>query len=311
MTDGTILIVDDEKMIRDLLVAMLLESGQYRMLEAENGRDALQICQSEDVDLIFTDLKMPVMGGMELLAEMRRLKPEIPIVILTGFGRREDVIEALRLGASNFLLKPQEVELVATVASKILRMRHRKKLERQIFDFFSEEHQTYFIPSDLQYTLALIDLLSEKIIRVSICNDSELTNIRIALDEALVNAIVHGNLEIPSRTKGSSLDEMMAFNQIVRERSQRSPYRDRKVQVTRHLTPDYVRFTIEDEGRGFDWQSLPDSLDHIKILANHGRGLFLIRAFMSHVEFNEKGNRITMVKVRPGVHPASQAWKTA
>lgn len=86
MTDGTILIVDDEKMIRDLLVAMLLESGQYRMLEAENGRDALQICQSEDVDLIFTDLKMPVMGGMELLAEMRRLKPEIPIVILTGFG---------------------------------------------------------------------------------------------------------------------------------------------------------------------------------------------------------------------------------
>ncbi|MFB3785127.1 MAG: response regulator [bacterium] len=310
MNDGTILIVDDEKMIRDLLVAMLQESGQYRMLEADNGRDALEICISEEVDLVFTDLKMPVMGGMELLAELRRQKPEIPIVILTGFGRREDVIEALRLGASNFLLKPQEVELVATVAGKILRMRHRKKLEQQIFDFFNEEHQTYCIPTDLQYTLALIDLLSEKITRVSICDDSELTNIRIALDEALVNAIVHGNLEIPSRTKGSSLDEMMAFNQIVRERSQLSPYRDRKVRITRHLTPDYVCFTIEDEGKGFDWKSLPDSLDHVKILANHGRGLFLIRAFMSHVEFNDKGNRIIMVKVRPGSSLSHQPWKT-
>ncbi|HOJ61882.1 MAG TPA: response regulator [bacterium] len=309
MKDGTILIVDDEKMIRDLLIAMLQESGQYRTLEAENGRDALAICKSEDVDLVFTDLKMPVMGGMELLAEMRRQKPETPIVILTGFGRREDVIEALRLGASNFLLKPQEVELVATVAGKILRMRHRKKLEQQIFDFFNEEYQTYCIPTDLQYTLPLIDLLSEKITRVSICDEPELTNIRIALDEALVNAIVHGNLEIPSRAKGSSLDEMMAFNQMVRERSQLSPFRDRKIQVTRHLTPDFVAFTIEDEGNGFDWRSLPDSLDHIKMLANHGRGLFLIRAFMSHVDFNEKGNRITMVKIRPGASLDGEPWK--
>ncbi|MDX9754414.1 MAG: response regulator, partial [bacterium] len=125
MSDGTILIVDDERMIRDLLVDMLAESGQYRILTAINGKEALALCKTEEIHLIFTDLRMPVMGGMEFLAELRTQDINIPVVILTGYGRREDVIEALRLGASNFLMRPQEVEMVHTIAKKILRMRHK------------------------------------------------------------------------------------------------------------------------------------------------------------------------------------------
>jgi len=306
MKEGTILIVDDEKIIRELLVTMLQEAGNYRLLTANNGKEALEVCQQEkEIDLVFTDLRMPVMGGMELLAELRQQRPDLPVVILTGYGRREDVIESLRLGASNFLLKPQEVDMVYTVASKILRMRFRKKLEQQIFDFFVEDHLTYTLPNDLQYTLPLIDLLTDKIDRIGICNEAELTNVRFALDEALVNAVVHGNLEIESSIKGVSLEQMLEFNKIVKERSEIEPFINRKVIITRHLKRDCVFFTIEDQGKGFNWRSLPDSLDEMELLSSHGRGLFLIRAFMSHVEFNDKGNRITLIKERPSRIPAN------
>ncbi len=296
MSEGTILVVDDELMVRELLVEMLITAGDYNILAADNGKQALTICNENDVDLVFTDLRMPEMGGMEFLAELRRQKPEIPVVILTGFGRREDAIKALRLGASNFLLKPQEVDQVHTIASKILRMRLKKRLKQRIFDFLVEERQVYTIPNELHNTLPLIDLLTEKIERVGICNQSELMNVRLALDEALVNAIVHGNLEIASQSKGNTLDELLSFNQLVKERSQMETYNTRQVQVTTQLTQDFVSFTVEDEGQGFSWQSIPDSFEDVEILANHGRGLILIHAFMSKVEFNEKGNKITMIK---------------
>ncbi len=298
MNDGTILVVDDELMVRELLVEILSTAGNYNILTADNGKEALDICLSHEVDLVFTDLRMPEMGGMELLAELRRDKPEIPVVILTGFGRREDAIEALRLGASNFLLKPQEVDQVHSIASKILRMRLKNRMKQRIFDFFVEERQTYHIPSELQYTLPLIDLLTEKVAHIGICNQSELMNIRLALDEALVNAIIHGNLEITSQSKGTTLDELVSFNQLVKDRSQQLPFKERRVKVSTHLSPDSVLFSIEDEGKGFDWQMIPESFEDVEILANHGRGLILIRAFMSKVEFNEKGNKITLVKLK-------------
>ena len=298
MIEGTILVVDDEKMIRDLLVDILSDSGEYRVLTAVNGKDALNICQEEEVDLVFTDLRMPEMGGMELLEELRKRNPDIPVVILTGYGKKEDVIHALRLGASNFLMKPQEMEMVHTIAGKILRMKHKERLEQRIFDFFLEEQQSYLIPCDLKFTLPLIDLVTEKVGRVGICNLMELMNVRLALDEALVNSIVHGSLEIPSLAKGNTLEGLVHFNEIVKERSRIPPYCNRKVKVAMHLTSDYDIFSIEDEGPGFNWRQVPQNFEDTDLMENHGRGLILIRAFMSSMEFNEKGNQITMLKLR-------------
>jgi len=296
MQEGTILIVDDEEMIRNLLVDMLTESGNYRILTANNGKEALDIVFQEEVDLVLTDLRMPVMGGMELLAELRKRQPEVAVVILTGFGRREDVIEALRLGASNFLMKPQEVEMINTIASKILRMRFKEKLEQRIFDYFVEEEQHYHIPSDPKFTLPLIDLITEQIAKIGICNHSELMNTRLALDEALTNAIVHGNLEIDSNSKGATLEELIQFNELVKTKISIEPYRSRIVKVSALMTKRKAVFTIEDEGKGFDWKGTAIAKEIDEMLANHGRGLILIRAFMTRVDFNEKGNRITLIK---------------
>ncbi len=302
MSEGTILIVDDEQMIRELLVDILNAAGNYRLLTAANGEEALTIFTNQAVDLVLTDLRMPGVTGLELLAELRHIKDDVPVIILTGYGRREDVIEALRLGASNFLMKPQEIKLVHKVASKVLRVRIKERLEQQIFEYFRSEKQTYQISNILKFTFPLIDLITDKLIRVGICGAHDLTNIRLALDEALINAIIHGNLEIPSTMKGASLSEITKFNQLVKERSLSEPYSSRCVHVETELTQDSVQYIIEDQGNGFDWSQMPKSFEDHEILANHGRGLLLIQAFMDDVTFNEKGNCITLLKKRAPVN---------
>ena len=301
MSEGTILIVDDEQMIRELLVDILAAAGNYRLLTAANGEEALTIFTNQEVDLVLTDLRMPGVTGLELLAELRRIKEDVPVIILTGYGRREDVIEALRLGASNFLMKPQEIKLVHKVASKVLRVRLKERLEQQIYDFFCSETQAYQIPNVLKYTFPLIDLVTDKLIRVGICSNHDLTNIRLALDEALINAIIHGNLEIPSTMKGTSLSEITQFNQLVKERSLAEPYTTRNVRLEMELSQEQVKYVIQDEGNGFDWSQMPKSFEDHEILANHGRGLLLIQAFMDDVYFNDKGNCITLIKKRAPV----------
>ncbi len=213
--DGTILVVDDEEIMRDLMVEILSEHHDYQLLTASTGEEALQICTQRPVDLVITDLRMPGMGGIRLLAELKRLTPETAVVIITGYGRREDAIQALRLGASNFLLKPDEVESVSAIAERVLRLRQQQRLSKELLAFFDREEQTYRIPSDLLYTLPLIDTLTGKLQPLGICTRAELKNVKLALDEALVNAIVHGNLEISSELKGSTLGGGQAGSRIV------------------------------------------------------------------------------------------------
>ncbi|MFH1740135.1 MAG: response regulator [bacterium] len=297
--EGTILIVDDEEVICDLLVDILSEDHNYTLLIAHNAEDALKICKQRAVDLVFTDLRMPGMGGLRLLAELKKFAPETPVVIITGYGSKEDVIQALRLGASNFLLKPNEVESVATIAEKILSMRQREKLTVELLSFFEEEQHTFCLPSNLRYALPLIDLLTAKLEPLGICESAQLKNIRLALDEALVNAVVHGNLEISSEMKGNTLGELVQYDDEVKRRSGQRPYCLRKVTVRSLVNRSMARFTIEDEGPGFDHRSMPDDFSDVDNLVSHGRGLLLIKTFMDEVTFNDAGNQINLIKYTP------------
>jgi response regulator RpfG family c-di-GMP phosphodiesterase len=101
----TILIVDDEPFIRKFL-SKYLSGKSYSIVTADNGENALEKLDSEPFDLVLTDLRMPKMGGRELLQIMSENYPEIPKIVLTGYGTSEDIILALQTGAYDFLTKP-------------------------------------------------------------------------------------------------------------------------------------------------------------------------------------------------------------
>jgi excisionase family DNA binding protein len=114
-----VLVVDDEASIRELL-SKTLAIAEYEVDLAPDGSTALERMRIYHYDLLFTDLKMPVMDGLSLIHEVRRFQPELPIVIITGYSTEAAAIEAINLGVTGYLTKPFRVPKVLTVAAKAL-----------------------------------------------------------------------------------------------------------------------------------------------------------------------------------------------
>ena len=114
-----VLVVDDEASIRDLL-AKTLALGEYEVDLAPDGRTALERLRIIPYDLVITDLKMPGVDGLAVIREARRLNPEIPVIIITGFPTEASAIEAVNLGVSGYLTKPFRIPRVLAAAAKAL-----------------------------------------------------------------------------------------------------------------------------------------------------------------------------------------------
>jgi len=105
ITDAKLLVVDDDQAVRDSIVAYLEDSG-YSVLEADTGEAALALFEQEALDLVICDIRMPVMDGLTLLRRIMEVTDEVPVIVVSGAGVMSDVVDALRLGASDYLMKP-------------------------------------------------------------------------------------------------------------------------------------------------------------------------------------------------------------
>jgi excisionase family DNA binding protein len=114
-----VLVVDDEATIRDLL-SKTLALAEYDVDLAPDGRTALERLRMIPYDLLITDLKMPGVDGLAVIRVARRLKADIPVIIITGFSTEASAIEAVNLGVSGYLTKPFRVPRVLAVAAKAL-----------------------------------------------------------------------------------------------------------------------------------------------------------------------------------------------
>jgi len=114
-----VLVVDDESTIRDLL-SKTLALAEYDVDMAPDGRTALERLRIIPYDLLITDLKMPGVDGLTVIREARRLKTDLPVIIITGFSNEASAIEAVNLGVSGYLTKPFRVPRVLAAASKAL-----------------------------------------------------------------------------------------------------------------------------------------------------------------------------------------------
>jgi excisionase family DNA binding protein len=114
-----VLVVDDEASIRDLLEKTLTMSD-YQVDTAPDGRSALERMRMYSYDLLISDLKMPGMDGLAVIREARRLKADLPVIVITGFSSESSAIEALNLGVASYLTKPFRVSQVLSKAAKAL-----------------------------------------------------------------------------------------------------------------------------------------------------------------------------------------------
>ncbi|MDI7259695.1 MAG: ATP-binding protein [Thermodesulfobacteriota bacterium] len=123
--ENKILVVDDERDIRDFLFKALTRVGRFQVELAENGVEALKKMENQKFDLVVTDLKMPAMDGLQLVTEISSSRPEILTVLMTGHGTIDSALEAMKRGASDYLTKPLNLEETILRLKKVLEGKQR------------------------------------------------------------------------------------------------------------------------------------------------------------------------------------------
>ncbi len=125
---GNILVVDDEKSMREILEIFLKSEG-YAVSVAENGEKAIEAVKKDIFDLIITDMKMPKVSGLELLKNVKQITPYTAVVIITAFGTTESAVEAMKLGAYDYIQKPFQMVDIRLVVKNAL---EKQKLQKDV-----------------------------------------------------------------------------------------------------------------------------------------------------------------------------------
>jgi CheY-like chemotaxis protein len=292
---AVILVVDDSPVDRARAGGLLKKRPDLTPAFAANGIEALALIAAQPPDLVLTDLQMPEMDGLQLVETVRRRFPGLPVIVMTAYGSEATAVQALRKGAASYVTKRNlAVELVETVVG-VLQIARADLSQRHILADLTQTESHYELDNDLGSIAPIIGQLEANLNRMQLCDETGLIRVAIALREALVNAIYHGNLDL---TSALLEDDERQFAALAARRQREDPYARRRVHLLARETRSEVTYVIRDEGQGFDVASLPDPTLPQNLERRTGRGLFLIRTFMDEVSHNPVGNEITMLKRR-------------
>lgn len=290
----TILIVDDSPVDRLAASTPLLAAGFTVNLVA-NGREALDSIALAQPDLVLTDMLMPEVDGLELVKQIKVKYRTLPVVLMTAFGNEETAVAALQVGAASYVPKKNLARSLEGTVRNVLSLASIKKAELQLLESLTEVELTFVFKNETSSIRPWIVYMQGQLRQMQICDDVDIIRVSTALQESLVNAIEHGNLEMDS-----SLRELKdsTYSDLAKHRASQSPYKDRRVNVLARLSRDQAEWIIRDDGPGYDPGLLPDPREATNLEKVSGRGLLLIRTFMDEVGFNSTANEIRLVKRR-------------
>lgn len=294
----TVLVVDESHVDQRLVAGALQSTAELNVEFAENGRDALDRITASTPDLVVTDLVMPEMNGVELLANVKRLYPLVPVVLITSIDDEELQQQAIEWGALAYIPKDAIAKLLPGIVCELLTLAKEKAEVSRLLESITASETSFVLKdNDTSLIAPLLEYAGGCLCNSGVCEEGAEDLICLALEEALRNAVHHGNLELSSELR-DMFDEDL-FKKALDERRVLSPYCDRNVYVKVKISPDGVTFIVRDDGDGFDPSEVPDPTSEEGLEAVSGRGILLMQSLMDEVTFNEKGNEVTLVKRRP------------
>jgi len=265
MEKRRILIVDNSDDLRVTLEQVLRELG-HDVVATGDRNEALAREDLDEFDLIISDLTEDEQSGMQLLSEIKRKRLMVPVVVSSDEAQQPGVVKAFKMGAANFLRLPYNKDELRNIVEKTLAYKLRFVDDLKVLPFVREKID-FELPSDVSLMNGVLQYLTERVAKLGLIKP-ERSNLFVALDEAFVNAVKHGNRNDPRKL----------------------------VRITAEISSKEARFTVEDEGDGFNVQEIPDPRDPANLFKNSGRGVLLIYNIMDEVKYNERGNRLTMIK---------------
>ena len=288
-----VLVVDDCAVDRTLAGEILKKNGGFTIDYARSGEEALQQIGRCLPDLVLTDLQMPHIDGLQLVSAVREQYPRVPVILMTSQGSEEIAFKALQLGAASYVPKTFLYDNLRDTAEKVLRASANESYHQKAMECLARSERLYLLVNDPALFTPLIVHFQEECVALGICNRADRVRLGMGLGEALANAMFHGNLELSSSLREIDAD---AYQQLAEVRRGQSPYQERRIAIEVRLAPGTAVFVIRDEGSGFDPTSLPDPTYPANLEKVTGRGILLMQAFMDQVDFNARGNEVTMIK---------------
>lgn len=289
----SILVVDDSMMDRRIAGGLLEKQPDWKISYAKDGQEALDLIEKGAPDLIVTDLQMPEINGLELVQEVKRSYPMVPVILMTAQGSEQIAVKALESGAASYVPKVRLSDELVSIADRVLSLAGERKTQRVLMQRMESMKARFVLTSEPRLLTSLVGHLQRTLNDMNLFQESDRLRVGVALEEALLNAAYHGNLEISSELREQ---DHSAYYDLARERTQLSPYASRQIYVDVDFTRDCVEYVVKDEGPGFDPSELPDPTDPVNLERPCGRGLLLMRTFMDSVKYNNAGNQVTMVK---------------
>ncbi len=289
-----VLVVDDLPADRHL-VAEYLKDDDFRLSFAENGAVALEKFEQAPADVVVTDLMMPEVDGLELVRRVRARYPLVPVILMTSQGTEETVVQALQEGAASYVPKHAFPRRLLSTVRNVLAVSGRLRSRSRLMGCMTSNQCAFCLKNNSALIHPLITYLQERTSDLDVCDESDRTRIGVALEEALANALYHGNLEVGSELRG---EDDRQYHTLIVERLHSPPYRDRRILVEAAMSRERATFVVRDQGTGFDPAKLPDPTDPANLEKASGRGLLLMRTFMDEVAYNEEGNAVTLTKHR-------------
>ena len=262
MQGRKILIVDDNQELRTLLRRVLGDLG-HEVVVMSDRDGALAREDLDNFDLIISDLTEDAAVAIDSANEPERKQLLVPI---SANGNQTNLIKAFKMGAANYLRLPYSRDALREIVEQTLAYKLRYVDDPSLLSHTHEKIE-FELPSDLALMNGVLQYLLERVAKLGLIKP-ERSNLFVALDEAFVNAVKHGNKSDPTKL----------------------------VRITAELSPKEACFTVEDEGEGFDVQTIPDPCDPANLFKSSGRGVLLMYNIMDEVEYNAQGNRVKMVK---------------
>lgn len=257
-----ILIIDDhDDLASSLQAAFSVDGHETEILK--NRADALAVDNIEGFDLVITDLDVDHSKPDIELYDAANSKACIPAFPESAHSEH---IKAFKICATNFRRDDFDENELKSIVETVLNYKIRYVDDE---DFVRQIHEKieFELPSAISPMYSILEYLIKRVEKLGVINSSE-SNLFVALDEAFVNAVKHGNKYDAGKL----------------------------IRITAELSQREACFTVEDEGEGFDVNSIPDPLDPENLFKTSGRGVLFICNIMDEVKYNERGNRITMVK---------------
>lgn len=290
----TILVVDDSAMDRRVAGGLLEKEPDCQVLYAEDGAAALQSVEANLPDVVVTDMVMPRLDGLQLVEAMKRDFPLIPVIIMTAVGTEETAVQALKRGAASYVTKRRlSQDLFETVRMVLQAADDERNVSRLLMHRTRQAEFKFVLENELPLLAASVTYMQQTMRAMGLFDEAERLRIGVALEEVLLNAMFHGNLELSSALRE---DDKPTYHELARTRAVESPYRERRIFMDVLLSPVGAEFTIRDQGLGFNPKELPDPTDPANLHRVSGRGLLLMHTFMDGVAFNESGNEVRLTK---------------